>query len=394
MPEHLDPQGDGDIMDEWAGAGGEWDEGGYQAEINNIHAQHVTAVTSQATSAAWHADIAAKQAAQLAQWVQYLWRQVAQLQSKVTELEDWKKKTLEEMNKIRTVHRTLRKQVLPEGDEEDLPPVPKAKSLPLLLADSIADPAVGVAPGHLPSAKRKPNKANTVAVGPPPGLALDDSTTSSLHKKSVSFVGQAAFVAPGPVPSSDDPPIGVGRSVSTMSAVSAVSETTSPMTDAGDGVFEGVQVDKFQVDDIAWERAEWRIGHLSSKLKGCMGRALVSSPFTAWGLDDLRLMIFPDGKEVAKGPRSKRQKDQYTKKVTEGPLDGCLKLKVPECPPPHILEYYLTIGSVRKGPFKHNFQESTVNGCSDFGVDWLQCMDADQNLRVTVEIHRVGGSQL
>jgi len=103
-------------------------------------------------------------------------------------------------------------------------------------------------------------------------------------------------------------------------------------------------------------------------------------------------MVFPDGKEVAKGPRSRRQKELYAKKVSEGPLEGCLKLKVPDCPPPHTLEYYLKIGDTRKGPFVHNFAESTVNGCVDFGIDWLKQVDGDHSLTVTVEILRAGAT--
>ena len=92
------------------------------------------------------------------------------------------------------------------------------------------------------------------------------------------------------------------------------------------------------------------------------------------------------------------QQDVSVRQVTEGPLEGCLKLKVPQCPPPHMIEcseqselevkstwhlmpellerawcrYTLHVGSVCRGPFLHNFGESTVNGSADFGIDWLQ----------------------
>ncbi|CAE6966335.1 unnamed protein product, partial [Symbiodinium natans] len=69
--------------------------------------------------------------------------------------------------------------------------------------------------------------------------------------------------------------------------------------------------------------------------------ALVSPPFNAAGLEELRLMVFPEGKETTKGPRSKRQRELYSKKVNEGPLEGCLKLKVPSCPPQLELHYFL-----------------------------------------------------
>eukprot|EP00927_Polykrikos_kofoidii_P068165 TRINITY_DN63533_c0_g1_i1.p1 TRINITY_DN63533_c0_g1~~TRINITY_DN63533_c0_g1_i1.p1 ORF type:complete len:403 (-),score=80.42 TRINITY_DN63533_c0_g1_i1:95-1261(-) len=357
---------------------GGWDSGWGSPEgtqdLNSIQHHHMTAVTSlsasQATSAAWHADIAAKQAASLAQWVQYLWNQVATLQHKVTELEDWKKKALDEMSKLRLEHKILRRKVLPDAEASDeVPHTPKAKSSPLLLAEHVGDACSNLssgAPSPIPF-KRKQKKATTEGavnangakktddLGPPPGLE------DQVEKEDL-ISNQAASDGSG-------------------------LESASPrFVVVDEGHLEGVHVERGVVDFTECECAEWRIGHLSAKLKNCMGRALVSSPFSAWGLEDLRLMVFPDGKEVAKGPRSKRQKDQYSRKVTEGPLEGCLKLKVPDCPAPHILEYYLKIGTIRKGPFRHNFAESTVNGCADFGIDWLRQVDGDQSLTVTVEI--------
>eukprot|EP00929_Paragymnodinium_shiwhaense_P108945 TRINITY_DN75298_c0_g1_i1.p1 TRINITY_DN75298_c0_g1~~TRINITY_DN75298_c0_g1_i1.p1 ORF type:complete len:358 (-),score=74.78 TRINITY_DN75298_c0_g1_i1:247-1320(-) len=317
---------------------------GPTTDLNALQHQHMTAVTSlsasQATSAAWHADIAAKQAASLAQWVQYLWNQVTTLQKRVMELEDWKKNTLDEMSKLRFEHKNLRRKAFPDGEADNAPPLPKAKSVPVLIADTVESGTTS--PTGMPVAKRKANKAQTESVlklkgmGPPPGL--EDS----------------------------------------LDAREAEND---------DGNLEGVQVELLEVDGRTCMTAEWRIGHLSVKLRNCMGRALVSPPFKAWGLEDLRLMIFADGRDDAStGPRSKRQKDQYSKKVTEGPLDGCIKLKVPDCPPPHLLEYCLRIGSVRRGPFSHNFSENTINGCSEFGIDWLKQVDVDQSLKVTVEI--------
>mmetsp|Transcript_56841 Transcript_56841/g.158305 ORF Transcript_56841/g.158305 Transcript_56841/m.158305 type:complete len:418 (+) Transcript_56841:101-1354(+) len=372
-------------------------------EVNNIHAQHVTAVTSQATSAAWHADIAAKQAASLAQWVQYLWSQVAALQQKVTELEDWKKKTLDEMNKLRLAHKAVRRKVLPEGDvvDEDVPPVPKAKSLPLLLAEHMDTPSAAA-----PNSKKKAPKVKEFLssmgtgdvqevlpspFGLPPGLmglTFEDPDAGKQVRFGVapnSLTGAAqSEEADEPQPTAAIVP----RTVSALSTTSVIGSEAAGGFAIDESALEGVHIERANVDGVECERAEWKIGHLPSKLKNCMGRALVSSPFNACGLEELRLMIFPDGKEVAKGPRSKKQKEQYAKKVTDGPLDACLKLKVPDCPPPHTLEYYLKIGDIRKGPFSHNFQESTVHGCSDFGVDWLMQLDQDQSLIVSVEIVR------
>merc|ERR1719282_462590 len=64
------------------------------ADFSNVHAMN-------ATTAAFHADVAAKHAASLAQWVQYLQYSLAGLQNKVTELESWKKNALEDVRKLR-----------------------------------------------------------------------------------------------------------------------------------------------------------------------------------------------------------------------------------------------------------------------------------------------------
>merc|ERR1712087_756967 len=88
------------------------------------------------------------------------------------------------------------------------------------------------------------------------------------------------------------------------------------------------------------------------------------------GLEDLRLMICPDGKEVAKGPRSRRQKELYAKMVAEGPLEASLKLKAPtSADTTQEIQFFLRVGDKRMGPFKHNFADTTVSGCDDFGVD-------------------------
>jgi hypothetical protein len=183
-----------------------------------------------------------------------------------------------------------------------------------------------------------------------------------------------------------------------LSPEAAASPAMSPMMLAAfgesvgdEGHLEGVHVAPGTVDGVECEFAEWRIGNLTTKLRGCMGRALVSSPFSAAGLQDLRLMVFPDGKEVtSKGPRTRAQKELYAKKVKEGPIEGCLKFKVPDCT--CVLEYYLRIGGVRKGPFRHDFSESAVDGCQDFGVDWLKQVGSDQSLTVAVEILSKSGS--
>jgi len=313
---------------------------GWGGEEADVHAANATAAAFHADVAAKHASSTANYAAALAQWVQHLWQQKEALESKVKELEDWKKRTLEDMRKLREEHKLLRKRF--GGGEEPAQEAAGVKKTVSALVSS--------EPSALP-------------VGGPPGLDLPLVSAD----------------CGSPVEDETESPEGLHMGP-TMSTTEDVPE---PMQNEGVNVRDGgVEGDKCQ-------RAEWRIGHLSVKLRGCMGRALVSPPFSAWGMEDLRLMIYPDQKESATGPRSRRQKELYNKKVSDGPLDGCLKLKVPNCPAPHTLKYYLTVGTSlnnRRGPFTHNFAECTVSEPAEFGMDWLSQVDGDGGLTVSVDI--------
>jgi hypothetical protein len=313
------------------------------SEYNSLAAAH----------AHYQANVAAENAAGLANWVQHLWGQVAHLQSKVTELEDWKKKALEDVRKLRDEHKTLKRRVMGiHGEGLAFEEVPTPSPVGALMT----------------KAKTAPMLGKEVA-GPPPGLGGELSVSGS----DTTYRGADS------------------RADSDFGSLSEFSATL----ELDGGVQEGIQVKAATVEGAPCERAEWKIRHLSMKLRGCMGRALVSPPFSASGLEDLRLMVSPDGKEwTTKGPRSKRQRDLYTKKIMEGPLQGCLKLKVPSPKEGCELKYYLKVGSVRCGPFTHNFAENTVQGCDDFGVDWLKQVEADSSLSVCVEILGKGAPEV
>lgn len=328
---------------------GSWEEPGPDQSPS---AHSICTPAMNAFTAAAHAEVAAKHAASLAQWVQYLWGTLATLQNKVQELEDWKRRALEDVRKLREEHRALKKKVFEDGLGDDTPAsvqLSKLKSLsPSITGDApqaIFPPGFGearLADSHSPPGSPSCTKASDW-----------DEAADLPHKNS--------------------------------SLCSISSEFSGYLTEP-DTHHEGVLVSIGEVDGFECERAEWRIGQLSTKLRGCMGRALVSSPFSAAGLQDIRFMVCADGKDTTKGPRSRRQKEIYTKKVMEGPLDGCLKLKVSSSPPTLELQYYLKVGTQRRGPFRHNFSENTVCGCDDFGIDWLKQLEADSSLTVTVEI--------
>jgi len=309
--------------------------------------------------AAYHyADVATNYATSLAQWVQYLSATLNNLQYKVNELEDWKKRALEDVRKLRDEHKMLKRRVVGDESASDSGLPGRSKSHSTLGSPTASESS---------SSKSTPAR-------PPPGLEFSLDTAGVEVSKDESSTETSASTPCSPAATTPKLP-------SSYSFSSDYAGTEHDLS-----LLEGVHVSVAAVEGVPCERAEWRIGHLSSKLRGCMGRALVSSPFDAAGLKDLRLMVCPGRREGSKGPRSRRQKELYARKVMEGPLDGCLKLKVPDCPENRQLEFYLVVGPVRKGPMKHNFAENTVSGCDDFGVDWLKQLDTDQSLTVCVEI--------
>lgn len=371
------PPFDGNGMPRGIPPGGFWGSGSWEEDAStaaSAERDSSNAHALNASMAAHHAEVAAKHAASLAQWVQYLWGTLLHLQSKVTELEDWKKKALEDVRKLREEHKALKKRVLEESGLGDHTPasvqLSKLQSMSPVSVGSVCsdNPAFPPGFGQGPEVARVVPRSISDASSPVSPLCLkvsdeDEETTGATPLGSLANKGDS------------------------MASLSSLDASLSSFAADQDGSHhEGVQVTNALVDGVMWERAEWRIGQLSTKLRGCMGRALVSSPFSAAGLQDIRFMVCADGKDATKGPRSRRQKELYTKKVMEGPLDGCLKLKVSSSPATLELNYYLKVGAHRRGPFRHNFSESTVCGCDDFGVDWLKQLEADNSLVVTVEI--------
>eukprot|EP00438_Fugacium_kawagutii_P005930 Skav229280 [mRNA] locus=scaffold952:359005:360731:- [translate_table: standard] len=69
-------------------------------------------------NAQYQAEIASKCATELATYIQSLWSTVMHLEHKVQQLEDWKKKALEDVKKLRDEHKTLRRKVMGEEPVE------------------------------------------------------------------------------------------------------------------------------------------------------------------------------------------------------------------------------------------------------------------------------------
>ncbi|CAJ1418923.1 unnamed protein product [Effrenium voratum] len=151
-------------------------------------------------------------------------------------------------------------------------------------------------------------------------------------------------------------------------------------------VCPGITVGQVDVWGMTCTRAEWRIEDVREKLQASMGRPLVSPPFAARGLPNLRLMVFPDAREAAKGVRQRERKGLYATMVKKGPVHASLKLKADCLLDATVLRFHLTVGNIRCGPFTYDYAECAVHGCEDFGIDWLKEIDDVESLRVGVEI--------
>jgi len=136
-------------------------------------------------------------------------------------------------------------------------------------------------------------------------------------------------------------------------------------------------------------RMEWTIKHFTAKLRSAMGRPLVSSPFALWDLDEIRLMITPEVQEGDSGPRgrSRKEKEQFSKMLTNGPFDAGLSLKVPYARP-CLLKYYFGVGTKESCPLECDFSTTAIDNRSGtfLGIDWLLETDMVSSITVSVEM--------
>jgi len=152
----------------------------------------------------------------------------------------------------------------------------------------------------------------------------------------------------------------------------------------------GIKIFGFQAAGPKCTRVEWKIDDLNGKLQASMGRPLVSPPFAALGLPNLRLMVFPDGREVMKNARSSERKGLYTQMIKKGPLNGALKLKADCLQCATVMTVNLIVGEVRAGPLVYDFSEQAIHGLDDFGIDWLRQVERfTGSLTVGIEILEV-----
>mmetsp|Transcript_47086 Transcript_47086/g.84930 ORF Transcript_47086/g.84930 Transcript_47086/m.84930 type:complete len:462 (+) Transcript_47086:173-1558(+) len=215
----------------------------------------------------------------------------------------------------------------------------------------------------------------------PPGLTLARAASRTICSSDDAKEPRLQL-PPGLLDDEDDELVSVAEAAAAPAVPRALS-SSAPSAE----VSPGITVCPVEVQGAICTRAEWRIDDLRGKLQASMGRPLVSPPFSARGLPNLRLMVFPDAREAVKGVRSRERKGLYAAMVKKGPLHGALKLKADCLERAAVLRFYLTVGAVRSGPFTYDFSERAIHGCEDFGADWLkQIDDNSENLRVGLEI--------
>ncbi|CAK0850251.1 unnamed protein product [Prorocentrum cordatum] len=137
---------------------------------------------------------------------------------------------------------------------------------------------------------------------------------------------------------------------------------------------------------------EWGIDGFCSKLQSNGSRPMVSPPFSALGLPNLRLMVSVTAREPAKSARSRERKGaaKSAAALKRGPLQGALKLKADCLQGATVMTFFLCVGPSRTGPFTYDFSKQAVHGPDDFGVDWREQVDSPSGtLRVGVEILEV-----
>lgn len=148
---------------------------------------------------------------------------------------------------------------------------------------------------------------------------------------------------------------------------------------------EGLKVYKSLFESFDTTKVEWNIRNFSTKLKAGMGRPLVSAPFTLWEFEEVRLMVAPCMPEGSTGPRSRREKEQFSKNVSEGPCHASLMLKIPNARPCK-LRYCLGVGKEKTGPHECDFSHTAIDNRGSFGINWLSELEKDLSITVSVEM--------
>lgn len=286
-----------------------------------------------------HADVAA-QACQLSP---ALMKQVQMIGSRIQKLERSRGQISKDITDMLGETQQLRQQMGIEATLAEEPPRPRAAEAATAAEEAALPPGL-LGAARKAAAPREPeqpvlSKAQSDKIGPPPGLG------------------------PPPAVAAEGPPADTARA-------------------------DSLVVRRKDLVGKAVSRVEWRIDNVKTKFKDCVGRPLVSPQFEAEGLDELRLMVFPDLGLHVSGLTMREQKQRYEARIAEGPLSGSLKFKViTGSSEDLVVKFNLFVGSACHGPLEHNFADHIIHGV-DFDGDWLDYMK-NGSLTVGVEVLEV-----
>lgn len=120
--------------------------------------------------------------------------------------------------------------------------------------------------------------------------------------------------------------------------------------------------------DMAFQKVEWRVPQVSKRFAYTAGRVILSPGFDICNYKDVKLMLEPEGQETWRKSNNRRRKNSYKNNAPTEPSAywrGSVKLKVNEAAPT-FNDYFLSVGTDRKGPIRHNFEESAIKSCAGF----------------------------
>eukprot|EP00746_Dinoflagellata_sp_MGD_P074949 gnl/MRDRNA2_/MRDRNA2_30207_c0_seq1.p1 gnl/MRDRNA2_/MRDRNA2_30207_c0~~gnl/MRDRNA2_/MRDRNA2_30207_c0_seq1.p1 ORF type:complete len:347 (+),score=80.98 gnl/MRDRNA2_/MRDRNA2_30207_c0_seq1:66-1106(+) len=127
----------------------------------------------------------------------------------------------------------------------------------------------------------------------------------------------------------------------------------------------------------------WLITNFRVKMVKQLGRASVSPSIDSDELKDARILISPLG-SIDKMPRSRKEKNVYTKTVEQGPFCPYLQLKVPS---KQTLTFSFMLGTHSSEKQVHDFSSSPISTQVKIeSVDWLKHI-AENDLTLTLRIY-------
>ncbi|CAJ1452414.1 unnamed protein product [Effrenium voratum] len=136
---------------------------------------------------------------------------------------------------------------------------------------------------------------------------------------------------------------------------------------------------------------EWTISNPGSKFKANCGCPLVSAPFSAGSLRDLRVIFAPGTLWASSQPKDakKQKKDKADKKVwLKAPHFGSLQLKFGENPAVKQVTIFFQVNNIRLGPLTACPDHCTSQVC-EFASDWRSLVNKSEGT-LTVKVEVVG----